>query len=127
MRVDTSGVSGARTSGDQRQLARVVRNLAGNAARHACSEVRLELREDRDRCVLVVADDGPGVPREHRATVFHRFTRLDDARSPDAGGVGLGLAIVADIVSRHGGEVAIEDGSGDGAGARFVVRLPRAD
>ena len=127
VQVDTSGVSGARTAGDQRQLARVVRNLAGNAARHACSEVRFELRENGARCVLVVADDGPGVPREHRDTVFQRFTRRDDARSPDAGGVGLGLAIVADIVTRHAGEVTIEDGPSDGRGARFVVRLPRAD
>ena len=53
--------------------------------------------------VLTVDDDGPGIPVEHRTDVFRRFTRLDDARDRDGGGVGLGLAIVADIVAAHGG------------------------
>ena len=74
---------------------------------------------------LVVTDDGPGIPAEHHATVFKRFTRLDEARSRDAGGSGLGLAIVHDIVSRHQGTIAIT--SADGEGARFVMTLPRAD
>jgi signal transduction histidine kinase len=75
--------------------------------------------------VLVVADDGPGIPVRDHATVFQRFTRLDDARSREAGGSGLGLAIVHDIVARHGGTIAIT--SSDGDGARFVVTLPRID
>jgi signal transduction histidine kinase len=76
--------------------------------------------------VLVVADDGPGIPAADR----ERFTRLNDARSQDAGRTGLELAIVHEIVRAHRGEVTIQDTGptdGDrrhGSGARFVVGLP---
>jgi signal transduction histidine kinase len=122
--VDASGVSAARILGDPHQLTRVIRNLSSNAERHARTQVTFELRERGDRSELVVADDGPGIPTEHRDTVFKRFSRLDQARSRDAGGAGLGLAIVHDIVTRHDGRVSIAAQNGDGA--RFVVSFPRA-
>jgi len=125
VRVMTGSVSAARALGDPRQLTRALRNLASNAERHASSTVTFELSEDGDTCELVVADDGAGIPPEHRQTVFERFSRLDGARSQDAGGFGLGLAIVHDIVTRHGGRIEITTQNGDGA--RFVVTLPRAD
>jgi signal transduction histidine kinase len=124
-RVVIGSVSAARALGDPRQLTRAIRNLASNAERHASSTVTFELREIGDSCELVVADDGVGIPREQHRTVFERFTRLDEARSQDAGGFGLGLAIVQDIVTRHGG--SIEIATQDGGGARFVLTLPRAD
>lgn len=125
VRVDVGAVSAARVLGDARQLARMVRNLASNAERFARSRVVFELAERGAASELVVADDGPGIPEQHHAAVFTRFTRLDPARSPGTGGVGLGLAIVHDIVARHGGSVGIA--SRDGEGARFVVTLPRID
>jgi signal transduction histidine kinase len=125
VRVDTTHLSAARALGDRDQLARAIRNLAENAERHAATVVRFELRERDGHTELVVCDDGPGIPAADRARVFERFTRLDEARSADAGGSGLGLAIVAAIVGRHGGTVAIT--SRDGEGARFVVTLPRCD
>jgi signal transduction histidine kinase len=125
VRVDTSAVSAARVLGDPKQLDRAIRNLTSNAERHAATTVFLELQEQAEHSVLVVADDGPGIPAQHHATVFQRFARLDGARSRDAGGSGLGLAIVHDIVARHGGTIAIA--STDGQGARFVVTLPRTD
>ena len=84
-----------------------------------------ELAEHDGRCRLVVSDDGPGIPADQRGEVFKRFTRLDEARSRDAGGSGLGLAIVHDIVTRHAGTVGV--GAGELGGARFVVDLPRVD
>lgn len=81
--------------------------------------------ENAEHSLLVVADYGLGIPAQHHATVFKPFTRLEEARSRDAGGSGLGLAIVHDIVERHMGTVTIA--SSDGEGARFVVTLPRAD
>lgn len=125
VKVDASAVSAARVIGDAGQLGRAIRNLASNAERHATAQVVFELREHDGVSELVVADDGPGIPAEHHATVFKRFTRLDEARSRDAGGSGLGLAIVHDIVVRHRGTIAIR--SCDGDGARFVMTLPRAD
>lgn len=123
--VDVSSVSAARTSGDRGQLTRVIANLASNAERHASSSVTFELHEHDGRCHLVVTDDGPGIPPEHREEVFKRFSRLDEARSRDAGGAGLGLAIVHDIVVRHAGTVTVQEAAT--GGARFVVNLPRAD
>jgi signal transduction histidine kinase len=125
VRVVASSVSAARARGDSRQLARAIRNLASNAERHASSTVTFELREDGETCELVIADDGGGIAPEHRDLVFERFTRLDEARSRDDGGFGLGLAIVHDIVTRHRGRIEIA--SQHGGGARFVVTLPRAD
>ena len=71
---------------------------------------------------LVVDDDGPGIPAEDRNRVFDRFTRLDEGRARDVGGVGLGLSMVHAIVERHGGVVSAD--AAPLGGARFVVRLP---
>ena len=68
-----------------------------------------------------MTDDGPGIPAADRERVFERFTRLDDARGRDAGGAGLGLAIVRELVRRHGGTVTLVDGD---PGVRAQVRLP---
>jgi signal transduction histidine kinase len=125
VRVDTSATSAARVLGDAHQLSRAITNLASNAERHARSLVSFEVRERDGRSEVVVSDDGPGIATQHRDLVFERFTRLDHARSPDAGGAGLGLAIVHDIVARHGGTITIASTAGNGA--RFVMALPRAD
>lgn len=116
-------VTGSGTvAGRPSQLARVVTNLLDNAARHATTAVVVTVDGGR----LVVEDDGPGIPPEHRERVFERFTRLDEARARDAGGAGLGLSIVAAVVAAHGGTVAV-DGSPALGGARVTVALPAAD
>ncbi|MBF6464069.1 HAMP domain-containing protein [Nocardia beijingensis] len=110
--------------GSRTQLARVLGNLVDNAQRHAASTVRVAVDRDADgRVVLSVTDDGPGVPPAERDRIFQRFVRLDDARSRDEGGAGLGLAIVRDVVERHGGTIHVTDAA---PGARFVVTLPAA-
>ena len=78
-------------------------SATSNAERHATTTVTLELQENAEYSVLIVSDDGPGIPVQHHATVFEPFKRLDEARSREAGGSGLGLAIVHDIVTHHGG------------------------
>jgi signal transduction histidine kinase len=109
--------------GDESQLGRLLRNLLDNAGRHAASTVTVSLRPNRTSVLLEVADDGPGVAAADRERVFGRFTRLDDDRGRDHGGAGLGLAIVAGIAARHGGDARVADSD---RGARFVVRLPLA-
>jgi signal transduction histidine kinase len=74
---------------------------------------------------LSVEDDGEGIPANLLPTIFDRFTRADAARTRDAGGAGLGLAISRAYVEAHGGTIAVA--SEPGRGATFTVRLPRAD
>jgi len=123
--VDTSRVSAGRVHGRREQLTRVVRNLLDNAARHAASTVAVGLHADDDHTIeLTVDDDGPGIPVADRERVFDRFTRLDDGRARDAGGLGLGLSMVKEITEQHGGTVTIEEAPI--GGARLRVRLPAA-
>jgi len=121
--IDTTGVSGAQLSGNADDLARAVRNLFDNADRYAESTITVTLDESDRGVMLVVADDGPGVPVDQRETIFERFTRLDDARGREHGGTGLGLAITHDIVTAHGGTITLEDAPG----ARFVASFPLDD
>ena len=107
--------------GDPDALLRVLVNLVDNAVRHARTKVVLAVVPDRDSALLTVTDDGKGIAVSDRKRVFDRFTRLDDARARDAGGAGLGLAIVQELVRRHGGTIVLQDAT---PGVRAEVRLP---
>ena len=125
--VDVPALAPLQVRGDAGQLRRAVGNLVDNAVRHAERAVTVTLTAAHDGAgtlaEVVVADDGPGVPADRAAEVFHRFTRLDDARRAGDGGVGLGLAISRDVAERHGGTLVLDP---CGPGARFVLRLPAA-
>ncbi|MFE4332044.1 sensor histidine kinase [Streptomyces sp. NPDC056831] len=111
-------------AGSRGQLARVIGNLLDNAERHAERTVTVSLRAERGGVVVAVTDDGTGVPPDERERIFERFVRLDDARTRDEGGAGLGLAIARDVAARHGGRLTV-DGAPQG-GARFELWLPSA-
>jgi signal transduction histidine kinase len=119
-------VQPTRVVGDPAGMAQVVTNLVDNAARHARSTVSLRLRTESSRAghqaVLLVDDDGPGVPEDDRERVLERFVRLDASRNRVSGGSGLGLAIVNEVVRAHGGSVRI--GTSPAGGCRVEVRLP---
>jgi signal transduction histidine kinase len=84
--------------------------------------VVITLVERGDEVVLTVDDDGPGIPESNRVRVLQRFVRLDEARSRDDGGSGLGLSIVDEVVRAHGGSMSIEQSPL--GGARITVTLP---
>jgi signal transduction histidine kinase len=102
------------------EVALVLDNLLGNAARYAATRVRIEVLPAGRVTRLVVSDDGPGIPEADRVRVFDRFTRL----SQEAGGghAGLGLALVAALVHGRGG--AVSAGASAWGGARLEVRWP---
>ncbi|MFF3269666.1 ATP-binding protein [Streptomyces chrestomyceticus] len=118
--VEVGELAGVEVAGSRSQLGRVLGNLLDNAQRHAAGAVRAGVVRDGRWAVLRVEDDGPGVPPEERERIFERFVRLDDARSRDDGGAGLGLAIARDVAERHGGTLTVRDGS------VFALRLPAA-
>ncbi|NND75118.1 MAG: HAMP domain-containing protein [Ilumatobacter sp.] len=120
--VDATRVSAGRVRGRPEELGRLVGHLIDNAARHAATRVQVALTTSAQAVSLVVDDDGQGVPVAQRTVIFDRFTRLDDARTRDEGGAGLGLAVVASIAARSGGGVAVDDS--DLGGARFTVTWP---
>jgi signal transduction histidine kinase len=123
VRVDVSGVSGGQVRGNAILLAQVVRNLVDNAVRHADAVVSVSVHEQGEGVEMVVADDGVGIAEEDRERVFQRFVRLDEARNREAGGAGLGLAIVRRILDVSGGTVLLDDSPM--GGARFTVTLPQ--
>jgi signal transduction histidine kinase len=108
--------------GDKSQLARAVKNLLYNARRHAASGIWVSLSESNGEAILRVRDDGDGVPIDAASDIFERFTRIDEARSADDGGAGLGLAIARDIIERHTGRLVLAN-AGE-PGAVFEIRLP---
>ncbi|GAB3488704.1 sensor histidine kinase [Amycolatopsis cihanbeyliensis] len=107
---------------DRRRLDVLVANLVGNALRHGRPPVRVRLRADEREVEVVVVDHGPGLPEGGAERVFARFYKADIARTRSEGS-GLGLAIAVENARLHGGD--IDAGNEPGAGARFVVRLPR--
>ncbi|GAA4841334.1 sensor histidine kinase [Saccharopolyspora rosea] len=108
---------------DPTEVSRVLDNLVSNALRYAKALVRVSVVATPGMVRLVVDDDGPGIPAEHRERVFDRFYRVESDRARTSGGAGLGLALVAEAVRRRGGAVrATESPEG---GARVEAVWPR--
>jgi signal transduction histidine kinase len=107
---------------DPGKVERIVENLLGNAGRHTAPGVpiHVEVRAQPAGVVLVVEDEGTGVPDAIKDEIFEPFRQGRDSR----GGVGIGLSLVRRFAELHGGGAHVEDR--DGGGARFVVVLPGA-
>lgn len=109
---------------DRRRLQQVLRNLLQNALTHSDAEgkVRVEVMRDLDDVVMRITDSGAGIPAAHLPLIWERFHRVDPSRARATGGMGLGLALVKELVERMGGRVSVE--SEEGRGSVFSVRFP---
>jgi hypothetical protein len=110
---------------DPDRLRQALDNLLANALRVTPpgGQVHVAGTIGPDHVQVEVADTGPGFPAAFLPRAFERFSRPDDARSPDAGGAGLGLSIVAAVAEAHGGRADARNASGGGAIVR--LRFPR--
>jgi signal transduction histidine kinase len=113
-----------RALADRHQLARALRNLTDNAARHTASRIELRLSESGQLATIEVADDGPGIAPGDRDRIFDRFVRLDQSRARSQGGTGLGLPIAREIARSLGGTLELLDSE---VGAHFALTIPRAE
>ena len=112
-------------SGDEGQLRRLVYILLDNACKYAGAggAVPVTLGRTADRLRLTVRNTGPAIPPEHLEHLFERFYRSDSARTREAGGYGLGLAIAKAIVQSHRGQISVA--SSEAEGTVFTVLLPQ--
>ncbi|CAN5686489.1 HAMP domain-containing sensor histidine kinase [soil metagenome] len=108
---------------DSERVQQILANLGDNARRHTPSggAITLEVTRRGDTAVLTVTDTGAGVPEEERERIFDRLVRLDEARTRDHGGAGLGLSIARALARAHGGDLTCDVHS---PGARFRLELP---
>lgn len=114
--------------GDFKRLEQVLRNLLENAVRYVPAGGKIEVIWDfsaEGHPRLRVRDNGPGIAPEHQARLFERFYRVDEGRSRDTGGTGIGLSLVKHIMQRHGGRIWVT--SQVGRGSEFVCEFPKGD
>ena len=111
-------------TGSDTLIYRLLFNLTENAIRYNRPDgmVRITVTEEEKRLIIRVADTGYGVPEQYRESIVQPFFRVDKSRSRENGGVGLGLSLVWEIVTLHGGEVCVEESSEKGT--TIAVRLP---
>jgi two-component system, OmpR family, sensor histidine kinase CiaH len=111
--------------GDRDQLRQVLVILLDNAVRYtpAGGRIHVQARPNGKDALLTVHDTGIGIPPDALEQVFERFYRGDEARNRQSGGVGLGLAIARELVSRHSGRISVA--STEGAGSTFTIQIPR--
>jgi signal transduction histidine kinase/ActR/RegA family two-component response regulator len=120
--------TGMRLAADETRIAQVISNLLVNAAKYTERNGQISLRATGggaggDDIVLVVRDNGMGIPPDILPHLFERFVQGERTIDRAEGGLGLGLAIVSSLVALHGGTVAVES-AGVGHGSSFEIRLP---
>jgi signal transduction histidine kinase len=116
---------GARVKGDPAILRQAVINVLHNAIKYSPRGGKISIRVENarpDSVAIAVEDSGPGIAPEHAARIFDRFYRVDEGRSRDEGGFGLGLSIAQWAVRVHGGTIGVTSHSG--TGSTFRITLP---
>ena len=111
--------------GDGARLTQIISNLLNNAARFTAEggHVTLAARREGTRVILSVKDDGIGIPPDMRERVFEMFTQIESAGQHKQEGLGIGLALVRQLVAMHDGDIEAQS-AGAGCGTELIVRLP---
>ncbi len=103
----------------------ILQNLMGNSIKYSPNGTKIEVKltEDTKEITMTVADQGIGISDEDKERVFHRFYRVDDARTSQIEGSGIGLSIVKKIVTEYGGRIILKDNVPQGV--RAVIKIPK--
>ena len=102
-------------------IKRALTNLISNSKRYG-KNLDVKLLQNKNSIIIMVDDDGPGIPIESHEDVFKAFFRVDPSRNPETGGTGLGLTIARDIARSHGGELELEESPT--GGLRAIINIP---
>ena len=108
--------------GDPLALKRLIANLVDNALKYG-ERARARVFTEDGMAVILVEDDGPGMPEADMERVFEPFHRLESSRSRETGGIGLGLAVVRAVARSHGGDVVLRNRPRGGLSARVTLPL----
>jgi signal transduction histidine kinase len=124
LRVD-AGTRPLWVNGDKTRLTQVIGNIINNAAKYTPPGGTLTLQAHRDQqdVVIAVSDNGMGIPLSMQSNIFELFTQVGEHLTRSQGGLGIGLALVKQLVSMHEGSIAVSS-DGEGMGSTFTVRLP---
>ena len=112
-------------NGDKTRLTQIVGNLLNNAAKYTPTggSLAIDATREGDEAVIVISDNGMGIPLAMQANIFELFTQVGEHLTRSQGGLGIGLALVKQLVGMHEGSISVSS-EGENQGSRFTVRLP---
>ena len=116
-----SEIDGIILKGRHMALKRSFENIIQNGLTYG-NKVNVKIQKSSNRALIIFEDDGPGIPEDQYKNVFKPFFRLDKSRSLNKSGVGLGLAIVEDVINSHGGNIQL--GKSEFNGLLVKISLP---
>jgi signal transduction histidine kinase len=120
--VDLEGAPLKPWTGRAQAIKRCLKNLVENAVKYG-TRATVAIDDDNERLMIVVRDEGPGIPENELEQVFEPFHRLEGSRNRDSGGTGLGLTIARGVAQSHGGSLNLHNRVEGGLEARLI--LPR--
>ena len=117
-----SGQSTAVVNCDEDSMRQLFSNISQNILRHTPADAKVEIKisQNENSTEIIIDDSGPGIPAALRSQVFERFSRLDESRSRDTGGFGLGMSIIKSVVDKHKGQIFLEDSAFNGLRIRLI-------
>jgi len=117
-----TGQSTAIINCDEDSMRQLFSNISQNILRHTPADAKVEVKinQSATSTEIVIDDSGPGIPLALRNQVFERFSRLDESRSRDTGGFGLGMSIIKSVVDKHNGQIFLEDSIFNGLRIRLI-------
>jgi signal transduction histidine kinase len=122
--ITLSGLGHGRVLGRLLALKRAFWNIIGNAVKYA-DHAEVKISETPTDLVIVIEDDGPGIPAAEIERVFQPFVRLEESRGRETGGTGLGLTIARAVIRSHGGEITLSNRAA--GGLSVMITLPKLD